>query len=151
MNFRSPRLTNMKMSPGEGHALLFNKDCQCVRLIRNKMHTVSLFGHFETRDSLAFKRGKLGLNIFKMVQIKFNPGCGCDPSSSCPSLWWVPGHGERLSSIITAIVVVIIMTLLVLIFSFVIRTVEPRARRGTRCLHASREKGGPPHPLFAYA
>lgn len=48
VKFRSPRLTNMKMSPHEWHALLLNKDCQCIRLIRNKMHTVSLFGHFQT-------------------------------------------------------------------------------------------------------
>lgn len=31
----------------KGHALLFNKDCQWVRLIRNKMETVSLGGQAE--------------------------------------------------------------------------------------------------------
>lgn len=30
-----------------GHALLFNKDCQWARLIRNKMETVSLWGQAE--------------------------------------------------------------------------------------------------------
>lgn len=53
----------MKMSAGEGRALWFNKDCQCVRLIRNKMHTVSLFGHFESWDRVAFKRAGYSKDI----------------------------------------------------------------------------------------
>lgn len=84
MNFRSARLTNMKMSAGEGR-LVVNKDCQCVRLIRNKMHTVSLFGHFETWDRVAFKEGKAVPNIFKIIQIKIQTSCK-NTASLSPSL-----------------------------------------------------------------
>ena len=85
VNFRSARLTNMKMSAGEGRALWFNKDCQCVRLIRNKMHTVSLFGHFETWDRVAFKRegcSKYIQNNSNQIQTKLQNTDSLSPSLS---------------------------------------------------------------------
>lgn len=86
MNFRSARLTNMKMSLGEGHALLFHKDCQCVRLIRNKMRPVSLFGHFETWGRVAFKREsrvKYIQNAPDRIQAG-PPGVASPPPSASP-------------------------------------------------------------------
>lgn len=86
MNFRSARLTNMKMSLGEGHALLFHKDCQCVRLIRNKMRPVSLFGHFETWGRVAFKREsrvKYIQNAPDRIQAGL-PGVASPPPSASP-------------------------------------------------------------------
>lgn len=52
------------------------------------MHTVSLFGHFETWDKVAFKR-KAVQNIFKMIQIRFKLGCKhCLPLALL--LPWIP-------------------------------------------------------------
>lgn len=92
----------MKMSAGEGRALWFNKDCQCVRLIRNKMRTVSLFGHFETWDRAAFKRegcSKYIQNDSNQIQTRLQNTAPLSPSLSLglPSLsfsiwdsrtWW---------------------------------------------------------------
>lgn len=66
-------------------SLWLNKDCQCVRLIRNKMHTVSLFGHFETSDRVAFKWegcSKCIQNDSNQIQIKLHT---LPPPSPLPS------------------------------------------------------------------
>lgn len=74
VNLRSPSLTNMKMSPGELQASLFNKDCQWGRLIRNKMRTVSHYGQFEPNPGLLLhtheKKQKNRIKICKTDRCK---------------------------------------------------------------------------------